>query len=86
MSWLTLATSAIAIIAFADSTLTRFVRSRSKRYAAEQDFEYVKRELEHQNMQLNRIETEIRTLERTVSAIDAIQRLTLARTERNESQ
>lgn len=75
MGWLTAATSVIAILAFTDSLLTRYVRAKSRRYAAEHDFDIVRRELDSLKEVLDRVESDVSRLERSVAVIEAITRL-----------
>lgn len=76
MAWLTVATSVIAILAFTDSILTRYVRAKSRRYAAEHDFDIVRRELEILKGVQEKIESDVQRLERSVAVIEALLRTT----------
>jgi hypothetical protein len=75
MAWLTAATSIIAVLAFADSVLTRYVRAKSRRYAAEHDFDIVRRELDSLKSVLDKVESDVSNLERSVAVIEAITRM-----------
>ncbi len=74
-TWLTVASSLIAILAFTDSVLTRYVRAKGRRYAAEHDFEIVRRELEVLKETLDRVESDVRNVEREVAVLSAVSRL-----------
>lgn len=75
MGWLTAATSVIAILAFTDSILTRYVRAKSRRYAAEHDFDIVRRELELLKGVQDKIEVDVQSLERSVAVIEVLLRV-----------
>lgn len=72
MTWFTVATSIIAVLAFVDSVLTRYVRAKGRRYAAEHDFDIVRRELEELKNTLERVEADVRNVERDVAVISAL--------------
>ena len=75
MTWLTVATSIIAVLAFCDSVLTRYVRAKGRRYAAEHDFDIVRRELEELKTTLDRVENDVRRVERDVAVISALSKV-----------
>lgn len=75
MGWLTIATSLVAVLAFTDSVFTRFVRSRSRRYAAEKEFEILRSEFNSLKSQLDKVESGVHGLERQVAVLDAIVRI-----------
>lgn len=75
MSWIAAASGIIAVLAFTDSILTRYVRAKSKRYAAEHDFEILRRELELMKSVNENIEADVRRLERSVAVIEALLRV-----------
>lgn len=81
MSWLTVATSVIAILAFTDSVLTRYVRAKSRRYAAEHDFEIVRSEMNELRNVLDKVESQVNNLERSLAVVEAITRLQRSVTE-----
>lgn len=74
MTWIAAASGVIAILSFSDSILTRYVRAKSRRYAAEHDFEIVRRELEILKNAQERIEIDVRRLERSGAVIEALLR------------
>lgn len=75
MAWITAASGIIAILAFTDSILTRYVRAKSRRYAAEHDFDIVRRELEVLKQVQEKIESDVQSLERSVAVIEALLRM-----------
>lgn len=75
MAWITAASGLIAILAFTDSILTRYVRAKSRRYAAEQDFNILRREFEELKEVQDKIETNVQNLERSVAVIEVLLRV-----------
>lgn len=75
MAWLTAASSIIAVLAFTDSILTRYVRAKSRRYAAEHDFDIVRRELDSLKEVLDKVEVDVQRLERTLAVVEAVVRM-----------
>lgn len=75
MAWITAASGIIAVLAFTDSILTRYVRAKSRRYAAEHDFDIVRRELEVLKQVQEKIESDVQSLERSVAVIEALLRV-----------
>lgn len=75
MGWLTAASSLIAVLAFTDSILTRYVRAKSRRYAAEHDFDIVRRELDALKEVLDKVESDVSRLERSTAVIEAVIRM-----------
>lgn len=75
MAWITAASGIIAVLAFTDSILTRYVRAKSRRYAAEHDFEIVRRELEVLKQVQEKIESDVQSLERSVAVIEVLLRV-----------
>lgn len=73
-NWLTIATSLIAVLAFVDSILTRYVRAKSRRYAAENDFAIMRNEFQVLKSSIDKIEADVQRLERSVAVIEAISR------------
>lgn len=59
----------IAIVALVESALTRFVRSRSRSYAAQRDFERLREDFEKMRTTLEIIESDFRRLDRDIVAL-----------------
>lgn len=85
MAWLTIATSVIAVLAFVDSILTRYVRAKSRRYAAEHDFDIVRRELETLKNVQEKIENDVQRLERSVAVIEVLLRVRASNVTNNDT-
>jgi hypothetical protein len=84
MTWITAASGIIAVLAFTDSILTRYVRAKSRRYAAEHDFDIVRRELEVLKQVQEKIETDVQSLERSVAVIEVLLRVRGSAVTKNE--
>lgn len=85
MTIITAASGIIAILAFTDSILTRYVRAKSRRYAAEHDFEIVRRELETLKQVQEKIEADVQSLERSVAVIEVLLRVRGGAVTKNEA-
>lgn len=85
MAWITAASGLIAILAFTDSILTRYVRAKSRRYAAEHDFDIVRRELETLKQVQEKIESDVQRLERSVAVIEVLLRVRASNVTNNDT-
>lgn len=72
---ITVVASLVAILAFADSILTRYVGSRSRRYAAEHDFAILRQEFVAMRSTLEIMESDLRKVERSVAVLEALTRV-----------
>lgn len=74
-SWVAVASGLVAVVAFTDSVLTRYVRAKGRHYAAEHDFAILRQEFVAMRSTLEIIESDLRKVERTVAVLEALTRI-----------
>lgn len=74
-NWIAIVSSSIAVIAFADSVLTRYVRAKSRRYAAEHDFAILRQEFTAMRSTLEIVEADLRKVERNLAVVEALAKI-----------
>jgi hypothetical protein len=73
--WVAVVSGVVAVVAFSDSVLTRYVRAKGRRYAAENDFAILKQEFIGMRSTLEMLESDLRKLERNVAVLEALTRV-----------
>jgi len=67
--WVSVFSVGIALVTLVESALTRFVRSRSRSYAAEVDFQRLRTEFDKMRSTLEIMESDIRKFDRDLVAM-----------------
>lgn len=73
--WVAVASGLVAVVAFTDSVLTRYVRAKGRHYAAEHDFAILRQEFVGMRSTLEIMEADLRKVERTVAVLEALTRI-----------
>lgn len=73
--WIAVASGLVAVAAFTDSTLTRYVRAKGRSYAAEHDFAILRQEFMSMRSTLEIMESDLRKMERNVAVLEALTRV-----------